>query len=501
MALGYSILNSYQWNTSPTANISVSYEYQRSGASMQYRFTYRVWLAYSSSYYYNALSLKFLLDGVYSVGATVKGYNNTESGWSYSGTTDWVTVPSKTSGTTSVVITLDDDSKDVQKMRYPSTLYVSGCPSVLSRPNDFDIEGYVALPYTHYITSLTHKLEVKIGNTVVKSVPDVFMPLEVSTYKLFFTEAEKSAIYTLLQTVTESTFTFELTSYDGTTTIGTTSTSATGKVTNAYPSFDDTNLFYYDASSASVAVTHNSSTLVQSRSNVHANIPTATGAKGAIITQYTIEVNGVLMTFAESGDVELGAISVNGDVPAILTVYDSRGYTIKVERILTVVEWNEPIISATIARKNNYEDETKIKVKATFSDVNGANSVSIFYKCAKVGEDYGSAVYIDNNTQYTITCDKTKAYNFEITVTDAFGVPVTKEMLLAKGEFPLFIDTKRSAVGINAFPEKNEALRVGGGIALFEDAIVIKSATDGSSKYFKITVTDDGALNVKEYKS
>ena len=72
--------------------------------------------------------------------------------------------------------------------------------------------------------------------------------------------------------------------------------------------------------------------------------------------------------------------------------------------------------------------------------------------------------------------------------------------MLTKGEFPLFIDTGINAVGINAFPKSGEALRVGNGVALFEDGIVLSSSTEESTKCFLLTIDDSGQISVAEYK-
>jgi hypothetical protein len=106
--------------------------------------------------------------------------------------------------------------------------------------------------------------------------------------------------------------------------------------------------------------------------------------------------------------------------------------------------------------------------------VNGKNTMAISYKYKLSGGSYGSAVQISNRTRYTISCDKENAYVFSITVADRLG-STTREFHLDKGKFPLFIDTQKNAVGINAFPESGEAMRVAGGFARFDDGIELFS--------------------------
>ena len=128
---------------------------------------------------------------------------------------------------------------------------------------------------------------------------------------------------------------------------------------------------------------------------------------------------------------------------------------------------------------------------ASISSVNSKNTAVITYKYKPSGGSFGSAVEISNNTKYTLMCDKNNVYVFSITVTDRFG-NTTKEFNLAKGKFPLFIDTEKNAVGVNEFPSEGEALRVAGGVARFDDGIVLQAGT----KRFKITINESGTLVV-----
>ena len=49
-------------------------------------------------------------------------------------------------------------------------------------------------------------------------------------------------------------------------------------------------------------------------------------------------------------------------------------------------------------------------------------------------------------------------------------------------------------MGINEFPGENEALRVKGGVARFDEGIVLVSA----SKKFLLSVNDSGVLQITE---
>jgi hypothetical protein len=71
-------------------------------------------------------------------------------------------------------------------------------------------------------------------------------------------------------------------------------------------------------------------------------------------------------------------------------------------------------------------------------------------------------VTINDRQKYPLSLSKNDAYIFEIVVTDALGSTFTKEYVLNKGMFPLFIDTQKNSVGINCFPANENSLEVNG---------------------------------------
>ena len=488
------LITSVKWNSSPTAYFSVSYERRRSGAAMEYRFSYNLWLQYSASYYYNALDLKFVLDGKYSFSYKVKGYNANETGWNYSGVTDWHTVYDKLEGTTSASIRIEDISAEKNKWTQNVSLAVDAAPSAFASLNDFDIDGSFVVGTTKYLSTVTDTLTIRIGATAIKTISNIGTSTNIT-----FTESEKQTIYSLMPTTSRKDFIFILSSTHEGATLGTTSKTVYGNITNANPIVDADAIRAYDSNEAIVAVTGNAQTIVQMLSSICVSVPQATAQKGASMSAYYVYLDGALK-IVSGGEVEYGNTSKEGNLLLRVVAQDSRGNSTVIEKNVFVTHYAEPIITASLYRKNNYEDETHLKANVQFTEIGANEIVSLKYAHAKVKEDYGQAVDIANGQEYILTCDKASAYTFRITATDAFGCSVSQEFALSKGEFPLFIDTRRNAVGINAFPSKGEALRVGGGVAMFENGVVIKSSTDGSTKRFRLSIDDNGALTITEYK-
>lgn len=99
--------------------------------------------------------------------------------------------------------------------------------------------------------------------------------------------------------------------------------------------------------------------------------------------------------------------------------------------------------------------------------------MSISYQYKQLLAEYNDPIAINDNEKYTLSCNKKYCYLFNIIVEDAFGNVFEKEVPLQEGIFVFYIETLKRAVGINAFPEDGEALRVAGGVAHFEDGILI----------------------------
>lgn len=222
-------------------------------------------------------------------------------------------------------------------------------------------------------------------------------------------------------------------------------------------------LTYFDSNTTTVAITGNNQHIVQNRSTLVAQVGVATTNKGAGgISKYVVECNGVAKEGTSSGNYSLGAINSNRDVDLKLTVTDSRGLTASKTIKVTMLAHSTPTATVTLERLNNYEDETYLTVDGSVSSINSKNTMAIKYRYKVSGGSYGSYTTINDRQKYTLSLSKNDAYIFEIVVTDALGSTFTKEYVLNKGMFPLFIDTQKNSVGVNCFPTNENSLEVNG---------------------------------------
>ena len=233
-------------------------------------------------------------------------------------------------------------------------------------------------------------------------------------------------------------------------------------IVNANPSFSSSNLSYKDNNSTTVAVTGNNQHLVQNLSKLLVTISAATGLKGASISKYDATINGVTKSITSAGNIDYGVINSGSNLTLSVKVTDSRGNTATATKTVTFLSWSLPTALISLKRKNNYENETYLKVDGSISSVNSKNTMTIQYQYKKTTEtSYSSLATLSDNVQVTMTKDKESAWDFKIIIKDKFGT-TTYNTVLPKGRFILFVDTKKLSVGVNCFPTKNESLEVNG---------------------------------------
>ena len=494
------IFSSKQWSSSPAGYWTIQYEYKRSGADMQYRFYWKVWIG-SASWFNDGLQLQLFVGGVQH-NITVKGVTSGK-GWSYDGTTDWYTVKNKTSGTTSFYAKLKDTNTNaIRNTSDTYSLAVSPAGSKLGTIQDFTIESGLTIPITKYNSAFTDTLEIYLWDfgeyRLLKTISGI-----TNGTKVTFTEDELYATYSYNEALYRE-FRFILTTKSGSTTIGNSQVNGKGYIAQANPSFTASQVTVVDSNESTVAVTGSNAVFVLGKSTPKVTWTPATAQKRAEISNYNLYWKGQNPQSQDSTDGTTGVsfgLTASGNTTLEVTVKDSRGWSTKVSKGITVIPYSSPTAVITLRRENNYEDTTYFKIDAGFSSVvvDGVekNFVNCKYRYKESGGNYGSWTTIADNVQTTLTLDKNKEFVFEVNVTDAFGTVFSNTYKLAKGKFPLFIDTGMNAVGVNAFPKTGEAFRVEGG----KTALVGGLSVEGGASFLTggATINNQFANDVIEF--
>lgn len=295
-----------------------------------------------------------------------------------------------------------------------------------------------------------------------------------SPYTFVLTNAERATLRQKATTQKAYTVHEGVETYNGSSNLGSSSLAKTMTIVNATPDFGTIDA--YDTNSDIVNITGDNHTLILGKSSLGITWGDATAKKSASISSYKIEWQGQTQTVGASATKPIAInITASGSYKLKITATDSRGYTKTVEKTIEILPYAQPTGIVTYGRLNNYEDEVHLKIDGSFSSikVSGAekNAMTIQWRWRKnlEGQGWSDWITIDDNVDYTYNFPKENEYVIQCKVTDTFGSLWDKSYVLAKGKFPLFIDTNKNAVGINDFPAEGEAFRVKGNTFLDGD--------------------------------
>lgn len=330
---------------------------------------------------------------------------------------------------------------------------------------------------TVYDTSYKHKLVLKDGGTTVLTLTGLSLSNGSNTITL--TAAQRSSILADMAAKKSFTGTFELSTFSGSSQIGSTSTkTATVQTTaaNSAPTFSG--FTYKDTNTTAAGVTGNNQILIQSVSTLQVTASAATAKNGATISSYSVSAGG---STASSTTVTLnvGKIYTSGTVPIIVTAIDSRGYTSSATVNITVIAYESIDITTAIMRRvNEVEDVTQVTLEGDITPVkvNNVNKNTLrklYYQYKRTDASaYSSltditsfATFTDSGFTFTsdewLSLDANYSWYVRFCVYDNLTGD-TATITVSQGT-PL-ISFRRKKVGINK-REPTQALDVDGNIA------------------------------------
>ena len=342
--------------------------------------------------------------------------------------------------------------------------------SNISSADNFNDEQNPSMSFTNpsggYF-SLRAKMEA--GGNPQLITRDISSTTTSCTFNL--SEPERNRLRALCTTSNTLSVRFTICCMSGSTELSASYLDRTMTIVNGNPTFSSSNVTYKDNNSTTTAVTGNNQQLVQNLSELLVTITSATAKKSASISKYEATINGVTKLITSAGNIDYGVINSTENLTLSVKVTDSRGNSTIVSKTVMFLPWTLPSGIITLKRKNNYENETYLTVAGIYSSVNDKNTITITYAYKKTTESsYSSATTIANNTKITMTKDKQYAWNFQIIIKDKFGT-ITYNVILAKGQFIFFVDSKKLSVGINCFPVNEESLEINGCQVLEYDVI------------------------------
>ncbi len=249
---------------------------------------------------------------------------------------------------------------------------------------------------------------------------------------------------------------------------------------------------YLDTKSSTVAATGNNQLIVRNNSTLRVNVTNAASYKGATLTTAKATVQGTTTTANisnGSATLNIGTVDTaqNFTLPVIVT--DTRGYTKTVNLNVQVLDWTAPTAIITLQRHNNYYSETDLKVDADYASeiANNVLTIKARYKKTSVST-WSSYITLQDNVTSQLTLDNTYAWDVQVVVADNFG-STTYNLVLNRGMPLAFFDDQKSSVGINGFPDYDEALEIFGRLFVNNEDIVSKFTGIGGAA--KAATTSD----------
>lgn len=380
--------------------------------------------------------------------------------------------------------------------------------AILNSVNTMTVDNATAqivLNATVYVPSYTHSIAIKNGNTTVLTLTGVTLSNGNNTITL--TAAQRSTILTHMASIKTFTATYVLTTYSGSTQIGSSSSkTATIQTTSANSAPTFTGFTYQDNNSTVVGVTGNNQIMVQNASTVRINATAATAKNGASISSYSVSF-GNLSTSSSSTTITMGTITTSGTVTMTVTAIDSRGYSTSRSTNVTVIAYSKIVFtSSTIRRVNEVENTIQLSFAGNRKaivvggiDKNGIMACQYRYKKTS---DSSYSSYVDINSQVVrsglnfsfsnnalVNLDANYSWNVQVYIQDKLTTD-TLNLIVGQG-IPL-IAFRNKKVGINVL-NPTVALDVAG------DARI--SGTLDTTVKKLLTMSSDGSNMLQSYQN
>lgn len=417
----------------------------------------------SENYPYQAGNFKVTIDGntVYSTAQNnrIKLYNGTTVA---SGT---YTINHNGDGTRSFTVTAQAgiytyavNCKGAGTWSLPA---ISRASTINSFTGD-DVDGTFSVNYTSYSSKFTDRLQITAPSG---KVLENFIYSSGASFSL--SQSSVEYLYSATQNSKSINLTAKIITYSGEDKVGeSTAETNTVYIKNADPTIGT--IGYADTNATTLAITKDSSKVIQNFSTVNFTLTNLNAVKNAILKKITIDINGNTKMATLTGasiatqNVDVGALDVSSDIIAAITVTDSRGNSQTYNKKISILSYSAPTALIDCNRKNNYSTEATLSANATFSSLNEKNSLKVQYQTkATTDTSYSDLTEIENNTPTALELDNKKSWDVRVILSDRLST-ATYNLQVGKGIPLIFYDVLNSSVGMNCFPASQNALAVNG---------------------------------------
>ena len=322
-------------------------------------------------------------------------------------------------------------------------------------PN-FNIGDTIVVHMNRKSTVFTHTVVLKLGSYSYTIGTGVTDNISLDTDRI------ASSLYAQMPYSNEMAGEIAVTTYSGSTVIGTSSCAIIAHVVNSNPTFDVT---YEDSNSKTVSITGNNQYIIRNNSTLKISVSNAQALNSATLKTITAVVNGNAVTGTLNGStgvINAGTVNTSRDTKIAVKLTDSRGNEGVKEVTVSVYDWTLPSAIIKLNRKNNYYSESILNVNANYASIGGKNSITIKYRTKKVANStYSTYTTIQNNTDTNFTADNEYEWNVQVNVADRLG-NATYNLVLPRGIPIVYVDTQKNSFGVNCFPKNGKSLEING---------------------------------------
>lgn len=352
-------------------------------------------------------------------------------------------------------------------------------PSINTYPNNspnFNIGDKITIHMNRAASAFTHTVKFNYGST------SVTVATGVTNSCTFDTSTIANALYALIPNANTYSNTISVTTYNGSTNIGTKTCPYNAKVVNANPTF---NAAYLDSNSTTAGVTENNQIIVRNKSTLTVNVTSAAAQKSATLKTAKCVILGQTVSANISGSsatLNIGTINTSQNTTAAITVTDSRGNSTTKNLTIVVADWQAPSAIITMQRHDNYYSETDVNVDADYSSVDGKNAITIQVRTQKQGDSSWSDYQtLEDNITSVLDLDNEYAWNIQVLLTDSLGGSTTYNAVLSRGMPIIYFDRIKSSTGFNCFPQYEQSVEVSGRLFVQNQDILDKFSGIGGT--------------------
>lgn len=492
------------WTSSnPDIYLSYAYEYQRSGSSMQYRFTTVVEMEASGTFGFPIYQTITLNGTIVDSGHIIK--NASPSKWSsYTYQTGWFTVANKVSGTVPVTFRVYSGSGSSRDQYDSYNLSVSPAASVITSFPSFDIGKPFYLYITKYATGFTDALSLKINGVQVLSRSNVNSGAAITP-----TAGEIEAMYAACPNTANPTASVTITTQNGSTTIGSATKTANARVVDSAPLF--TGFIYHDINADTIRLSGDDQIIVSGYSRLEIRPNPAKARNGASLTSYIAQV-GQARVEVNPDSLYITLANVTGGEIRV-AAKDSRGFITEVVKTAVCIDYSSVSINeVSFKRDNDMDTKTKMYLRGGF--VGAGNSIErLSYRYKSTASSVWSSPLTLTPTLRTGVYtfhdyiegdlgangfDVATSYDVEITAKDKL-TEVSRRAVLPTGTPGIYLQKQNGhyAIGIGKKPEISYGIDIDGEVKLNHSPVVTQATLARSIAQNSLNLQAEGALAEK----